>query len=719
MDKDYSALFDNAYNLHINGKLDEAKAMYEELLGFDSSNLDVLNLYAQLNVSLKNYDKAIDIFNRIYSISPIEDILINLAKTYIFKQNFDIAINELLKISNDIKEKNELIAHCYIKMSDYKNAAEYYKKLIEKDKTNSSYYLNLSICFKNTNNIEMALKYAKIAYDIDNNDIDIILNISSLYELLKDFEHSIFYLLKVSEKTKNANIFLKIGILYLKLEKYNDSISYFEKVLDIEPDNKNAMLNIAHTYKYIDKANSISIYKEILELYPNDENILFNIYSLSFQILDFENALKYSLLLLEKDSKSSLYNSCVADSYFELYKYQDAIKYYELAIKYNPENYKLQSSLAYTYYCIREYDNALNIFRRLPQTHAVVRDYTILRLRMRDFDSVKEEFFDWHNEVKTPDMAEEKARTYFHKLNVGKRYNITEDEFAIFRRNLDKHPFQRIVEFQKKLLRNQDYSGKNVLIYNGHGAGDYIQFSRYFNILKEKVNHLIIEAPPALEDIMKYNFPDIEVINKSVHIPEEKYDYAGCEMCMLYYTGMNFYNIPDSKGYLKVPKEEIDKKSELDILKTDKKKIGIFWQGNPTTLMNRSIKLKLLEPLIDIYNTQLYSFQLTDVDFESAELKKKLPIIDLAPYINNYTDTAAFLMNLDVLVTIDTSIAHLAGALGVKTILLLPYDSEWRWFDEDEKTSWYDSVLLFRQKEPDNWQEVVSRVKCYLEELWG
>lgn len=718
MDNNNAVLLDNAYNLHTNGKLDEAKIIYEKILEKDSSNIDVLNLYAQLNVSLKNFDTAIDIFNKIYEMSSLPEILINLAKTYIFKKDFDSAINELLKITNDTKEKNELLAYCYIQKKDFENAIIYYQKLIEKENKNPSYYLNLSICFKKINNIEMALNYAKIAYNLNSSDIDVLLNISSLYETLNDNENTILYLTKASEKIQNTDIFQRLGILNRNIGNYNQAITYFEKVLELENDNKNAMLNIAHTYKYIDKANSISIYKEILELYPNDENILFNIYYLSFQILDFENALKYALLLLEKDSKSYLYNSCVADAYFELYKYRDAIKYYELAIKYNPENYNLYSSLAYTYYCLKEDDKALAIFNSLPKTPAIIRDYTILRLRMRDFDSVKESFFDWHNEIKTKEMAEEKARTYFHKLNVGQKYNITEDEFSIFRKNIDTQAFQRIIEFQKKLLRNQDYTGKNVLIYNGHGAGDYIQFSRYFNILKEKVNHLMLEVPSALYDIMKYNFPDIEVLDKKIHIPEEKYDYAGCEMCMLYYTGMNFNNIPLSSGYLKVSDDEINKKSKLDILQNNKKKIGIFWQGNPTTLRNRSIRLKYLKPLIDIKNTQIYSFQLTDVDFESAELKKELPIIDLAPHIKNYTDTAAFLMNIDVLVTIDTSIAHLAGALGVKTILLLPYDSEWRWFNDEETTPWYDSVRLFKQKEPDDWEEVISRVKLNLEELW-
>ena len=92
-------------------------------------------------------------------------------------------------------------------------------------------------------------------------------------------------------------------------------------------------------------------------------------------------------------------------------------------------------------------------------------------------------------------------------------------------------------------------------------------------------------------------------------------------------------------------------------------------------------------------------------------MKKKLPLIDLAPKISDYADTAAFLKNIDLLLTIDSSIANLAGAMGIKTFLLLPFDSEWRWFNNDYSTPWYDSVRIFKQNKPNDWSEVISRIK--------
>ena len=85
--------------------------------------------------------------------------------------------------------------------------------------------------------------------------------------------------------------------------------------------------------------------------------------------------------------------------------------------------------------------------------------------------------------------------------------------------------------------------------------------------------------------------------------------------------------------------------------------------------------------------------------------------IYISKHIKNYADTASLLKNLDVLITIDSSIVHMAGALGVKTYLLLPFTAEWRWFDDNCSTPWYDSVKIFKQNIPNDWEEVISRVK--------
>ena len=263
---------------------------------------------------------------------------------------------------------------------------------------------------------------------------------------------------------------------------------------------------------------------------------------------------------------------------------------------------------------------------------------------------------------------------------------------------------------------HQSIDGKRVVIYSQHGAGDYIMSARYFNFVSEKAKEVILFADKSMKRLTEFSFPNIKFVSRSDSLPFESYDYATPDMCLIYNLGMDFYNIPYSDGYFKVDDVLIKEKSKIiEESATGKRKIGLYWQGNPKILKNRAIKLSNFMPIIENEKNKIFSFQMSDVDKESHELKSKLNIIDLAPYISDYMDTAAFLKNIDVLITIDTSIAHLAGAIGVKTFLILPYDSEWRWFNDTDTTPWYSSVKIFKQELDSSWSDVINRINEYLD----
>ena len=145
--------------------------------------------------------------------------------------------------------------------------------------------------------------------------------------------------------------------------------------------------------------------------------------------------------------------------------------------------------------------------------------------------------------------------------------------------------------------------------------------------------------------------------------------------------------------------------SNLDIFNNNNKKIGLFWQGNKKIFKNRSISFDILSHILKLKNITWYSFQYEN-GVENIE-----GLYNLNNYIKNYDDTAALLYNIDLLITIDSSIAHMAGALGIKTLLLLPYTAEWRWFNDTKTTPWYNSIEIFRQTKINDWNSVINKVK--------
>lgn len=236
-----------------------------------------------------------------------------------------------------------------------------------------------------------------------------------------------------------------------------------------------------------------------------------------------------------------------------------------------------------------------------------------------------------------------------------------------------------------------------VLVYSYHGLGDNIQFVRYIKLLKKDVDEVYLQCHDELVDLFK-NCP---YIDKVYPLGKIDLDYdEEVEMLWLPYHYGKIINEP----YL-TPKPN----SKIDKVLLPEKKVGIAWTGNPNhpNNLNRSCPLKYF---LRIPEKKLYSLQVKQ-SYTREELSGN--IFALHSLLKNMMDTAYAVSKMDVVVTVDTCIAHIAGALGKKTYLLLPYMHDWRWGLED-KTPWYPSINIIRQQSPKDWDSVFER----LENLW-
>ena len=264
--------------------------------------------------------------------------------------------------------------------------------------------------------------------------------------------------------------------------------------------------------------------------------------------------------------------------------------------------------------------------------------------------------------------------------------------------------------YYKSHWDREDISNKTLLLYNNDGYGDSIMFSRYVSILEKKCKSLIIEADKNLFRLYKSNFKDSNVVLEK-DILFVGYDYTVSAMELLYSANLDLNNIPFSNGWLSA---SISDETKIDIDK-NKLSIGIFWQGNKQILKNRFIDIAQLQPILELENTKFFSLDITNKDVQTNDFLMRYNVVDCSKYINDFYDTASIIKQLDLVITIDSSIVHLAGALGIKTFLLLPNNTEWRWFNDDNTTPWYDSIKIFKQKYQSNWEEVILRIKKELQ----
>ncbi len=713
MEKLYSELFDLAYNLHVSGKFEEAEAAYERLLARSPDDINVLNLYAQLLVSLKDYEQAIEIFTRLYDKTKLDSVLINISKAYFGKGEYQNVISSLKKLKKNTVESVRLYAVSYLKSGNNERAAANYKALADNNSADFADLYNLSYLYNSMGNIDEALKYSLAAYKIKSDDIDLNKFIAGLYQKRNDLNNELTYLLNISNLITDKEILYRIGVLYSGLGYESKAVEYFNNVLNIEPNNRRALLYIANIYKRHDKKKSFKIFERMYNEDNQDEGVIFNLNLLCTQMLDAEGALYWAEKFMAVSDDRAFSCSLKADALMELYRYKEAEDYYKKSLDINSDNDYVKLQLAYIYSFTDRVKEAYEMFDLVLEKTSILKDYTIIKLREKKLDEVREGFYDWNFKLTGADKPRQEkiAREMFNKFNIEEKYGISEDSFVLFKEMQNNGSEEAILKYRLHAWKEDDITGKRLLIYSAHGVGDMFMFSRYISQVKEKAKEIILQVPSSCLDLYKYNFPELKIFTSKEKIEDDLYDYTSPYMTLIYGLHSSLENIPLAKGYLSVSDEIVKQKSALDFMNTSNKKVGIFWQGNPSVYRNRSVKLRYFIPLFELEDIQIYSFQISTVDYESDELKPKLPLIDLAPHIKSYEDTAAFLRNIDVLVTIDTSIANLAGAMGVKTYLLLPYLSEWRWFNDTETTPWYNSVRIFKQKVPGDWDEVILRVK--------
>ncbi len=257
----------------------------------------------------------------------------------------------------------------------------------------------------------------------------------------------------------------------------------------------------------------------------------------------------------------------------------------------------------------------------------------------------------------------------------------------------------------KNFWNGEMHTDKTILVFCDYGFGDAIMYSRYFPFLKNYFKNIKVCCSKNLKHLFEQSFDNIDFYTNCL----TEYDYCVLAMNLPYFLNMDFSKIPFSEGYLKAEENKVKKYKEL-YFNTNKLKIGLFWVGggrDKRTEKARRINLFELQSLFNISQAQFYSFQVED---PYDEIKDFPQIKNLGATFYDFSDTASAMKNLDLMISIDSSAIHLAGGLGVKSYLMLPKCSEWRWFKNEKKTLWYNSVELFTQKHLYNWSDVVNEI---------
>lgn len=453
-----------------------------------------------------------------------------------------------------------------------------------------------------------------------------------------------------------------------------DSARCFYQAIQIQPDYFEALYNLGLVLQESRQlAEACSSYEQALRLRPNSAVVLNNLGVAQKQLGRWSEAVTTHrrALLLEPDNLDFLNN--LANALRAGEQVGEAIEVLERALKVKPDSAVLWHSLG----------NASREAGRLAQSLSAFRRALAL----------------------VPDLVESHWDMAFVLLLQGDFLNGWEEYEWRWRRK-DYPPRS----FAQPAWRGEDLQGKRLLVYAEQGAGDAIQFARYLPLLAQRGARVILECPRLLVRLFETISGPEQVIAKGDEIPAFDLHCALLSLPRLFGTTLG--SIPAEVPYLRSEAGEFQLPAPARAVSGRPVRVGLVWAGNPAHQNDarRSLPLETLHAWLGNVDAAFYSLQLERGLNAASQKQNASWLADLAPLLADYADTAALVTQLDLVISVDTSVAHLAGALGRPVWLLLPFAPEWRWLVDRPDSPWYPTMRLFRQPAAGDWNSVLKEV---------
>ena len=272
--------------------------------------------------------------------------------------------------------------------------------------------------------------------------------------------------------------------------------------------------------------------------------------------------------------------------------------------------------------------------------------------------------------------------------------------------------------FEEPQWKGEEISRKTLMLYGEQGFGDILQFSRYVPLAAARAKRLSVEAPPALERLFRLSFArdNIRIVPLATNFPGvaglPKCDYSAPLLSLPLAFGTTLETIPAESPYLAADAAEIAAWSRR-LAELPQPRVGLVWAGaaaNPRD-RERSIALARLAPLAEVEGVAFISLQKDATAAQAAAPPPRMKLHDFTAELADFAATAALISALDLVISVDTAVVHLAGALGKPVWLLNPFETDWRWLIGRDDSPWYPRLRILRQPRLDDWDSVIARVR--------
>ncbi len=557
----------------------------------------------------------------------------------------------------------------------------------------------------------------------------------------------------ISVRNDVPDFYFHCGSAYQALDRRDLAIKRYEQALAINPDYFDVLNNLGlllHGMGQLKEATrryeqALAVNPNFAEAYNNLGNIIQEMNRPDEAIRRYEQALaidpdyaeahnNLGLSLLKSDSHAEAVShfkralilnpdyaeahNNLANSFQESKLFEKAIYHYEQAINIKPDYAEAHNNLGLVLQkkelrddAINYYKKAINIKPDYAEAH-----YNLGNILQEEVE-LKEAVYHYEQAINIkPDYAEAHYNLGFANLLNGS-----------LEKGWDHYEWRYKTPEHKSITRNfsqpqwdgSSLNNQTILLHAEQGLGDTIQFIRYLPMIAEAGGKIIVECDPGLIHLFTDYAKIATFIGKGEPIPD--FDVHSSLMSLPKIFGTSYESIPSDTNYINSNSRLVSSWKER-LSGTNTFNVGIFWQGNKNYNRDksRSIPLKQFEAILTVEKTEFVSLQKGDGQEQISENGFSHLISDYTSEMDNeekFADTVAIINSLDLIIGTDTSIIHLAGAMGKPTWILLAYHPDWRWMLNIESSPWYPTMKLFRQQKKDDWESVINRVKLELEKI--
>lgn len=644
-----------AIQCHQAGNMPEAEKAYEQILAHEPNHDVALHLLGLLNGQLKRPERAIELMRRSIELQP------------------------------DNPKFHSNIANAFIEHGDFDAASAFASRALVLSPNYAEAHFNLGTAQYRLKKLDDAIESFRRAVACKPNFALALRNLGIALADRGALDEAIAYYQQALLLTPNdAETLGSYGMALYRKDRFAEAVETCRRAIAIKPDYIDALNNLGSALCRLGQFDEgLDCYRRVLALDPDYVLAAVNLGQALCDSNRDAEAVAHGEQLIARKPDVPQFQNILGLAYFRVGRNEDAIACYQRALALKPDFTDALGNLGSPLHDMGRFDEAIGCFDRYlavkPDNAAAHFNRSFAILIQGDLKRGFAEF-EW-------------------------RWKC--DNLAVKPRNCPQPRWD-----------GSPLNGRTILLHHEQGYGDTLQFIRYIERVEAMGGVIIVETPVQLSRLLPRAFGGKHTwVGGGEAIPH--FD-VHCPMMSLPFTfGTTLETIPPPAPLLSADPATVNKWKTLVGPDDGSLRIGIAWAGNKEHKndRNRSMPLRTLAPLGQIPGVRFFSLQVGDRASEAKDPSSGLRLLDRSADLTDFAETAGLIANLDLVISVDTVVVHLAGAMGKPVWTLLPFVPDWRWLMKRDDTPWYPSMKLFRQPKRGDWASVMQNVANSLRPL--